>query len=149
MKRHMALDVTLSRTSVTPTLPDLVVRGKLSTLKDCFRFYHCGNCPCSLDNFRRRKPRRRRPEQMKAILSYLFRICFRLMPLSDLLENVCDSKRQTLFQSHFTKFRNRFQIVNWIAFFGRARGTVIPSSTLHKPVFIPSAELTGVQQVFF
>ncbi len=86
---------------------------------------------------------------MKTTLSLLLRIWLRLIPFGDLIENVYDSMRQTLFQSNLTKFGNQFAIINRIAFSYLAHGTVIASSIFHKPVFTPSAELTGVQQVFF
>ena len=44
---------------------------------------------------------------MRTTLPDLLRICLRLTRLSDLRENLCDSKHQTLFQSHLTGLGNR------------------------------------------
>ena len=85
-----------------------------------FGFYRCRNCARPLDNFRQTIPGGCRPKQMETTFPFLLRIWLRLIPLSDLLENVCDPKSQTLFQSYPTRFGNRFPVmvpmINWIAF---------------------------------
>ena len=94
-------------------------RGSLH-FERLFGFYHCRNCACPLDNFRQTILRGCRLKQMKTTLPFLLRIWLRLISLSDLLESVCDSKGQTLFQSHLTRFGNRFPVmvptINWVAF---------------------------------
>ena len=140
MKWLMAFDATLFQTSRTTNLPGFVPAREHFTLKDCFSSIVAEIVPVYWTIFARGMPGRCRPKQMKATLSGLLRIWLRLISRGDLLENFCDSKGKTLFQSHLTKLWNRFPIISWIPFFDRAHGTVIASSKLHKPVAVSRAD---------
>ena len=143
----MAFDATLFQTSRTTNLPGFVPAREHFTLKDCFSSIVAEIVPVHWTIFARGMPGRCRPKQMKATLSGLLRIWLRLISRGDLLENFCDSKGKTLFQSHLTKLWSRFPIINWMPFF------VGPVEQLLQVQYftnlLPSVELTGVQQVSF
>jgi len=88
---------------------------------------------------------------MRTNFSYFLRVCLRIIRLSDLLENLYDSKHQALFQSRHTGFENRFPVIVPIT-----RRTVFSIGFVEQLLqvqyftnLLPSVELTGVQQVLF
>jgi hypothetical protein len=88
---------------------------------------------------------------MRTSFSYFLRVCLRFIQLSDLLENLYDSKDQALFQSRLTGFENRFPVI--VPITSRTVFSIgLVEQLLQVQYFtnlLPSAELTGVQQVFF
>jgi len=120
-----------------------------------FLEYHLGrNTLHNLNNPSRRIPRRSRQEQMHMIIFYFHRIYLKLIPFGYLLKDHLKSFRQIPLQYHLAIFRNPYYVILEIidrmtCSLDRAHARVIPCFiAFGDPVFIRSAELSGIQRAF-
>ena len=149
------------RGHLVPNGPNKIpVTPKLSTPKlflHLWKFleHHLGrNTLYNLDNPCRRIPRRRRQKQMDMIIFYLHRIYLKLIPLGYLLKDHLKPFGQIPLQYHLAILGNPYHMILEIidrmtCSLNRAHARVIPCFiAFGDPVFIRSAELSGIQRVF-
>ena len=149
------------RGHLVPNGPNKIpVTPKLSTPKLSLHLwklleYHLRrNTLYNLDNPCRRIPRRSRQKQMDMIIFHLHRIYLKLIPLGYLLKDHLKPSRQIPLQYHLPILGNPYDMILQIidrmtGSLNRAHARVIPCFiAFGDPVFIRSAELSGIQRVF-